>query len=336
MILTFSLGEHYELTLDDARIVIEKVIEPEVKSWNNPRRTTAALQSFKCAGCPRKDCKTRYSFVKGFEHIHGTHAKYVGEGTKFAMFAKPFPRYSGHDTFPWYTTPWPRNLPLVASHHEVNRQAKWFPDANIPYVSAREPSTVSAFANRAVYNILSVLASDFDGNLVFAARELQPTVLSSESQTRIALQYALDRYATVHGTQKPVLGDFTACFKNIQDANRKFDFRYRCGYCARQTSVPRTTKFIKSPVHFHELEEHFEKKHAGYDWTIDLMDLPSGEQLLDLILDGDNELKEKQELVRAREAAAKISLRKKPCPKAKVVLSTPTSMEVFDRLYLKT
>ena len=315
-------------------MVIQDVIEPEVKSWNNPRRTTVALQSFKCAGCPRKDCKTRYSFVKGFEHIHSTHAKYVGEGTEFAMFAKPFLKYNGHDTFPWYTVPWTRNLPLVAAHHTVSRQDKWMPDADVPYVCAKEASVISAFANRVASDNPSVPASSFEGNLVFAARELQPTILSSESQTRIALQYALDRYATIHGSQKPVLAEFTACFKNIQDANRKFDFRYRCGHCARQTNVPRTTKFIKSPVHFHELEEHFDKKHVGYDWTVDMMDLPSGEQLLDLLRDSDANLKKEQDSVRAREAAAKISLRKKPSPKAQVVLSTPTSMEVFDRLYL--
>jgi len=208
------------------------------------------------------------------------------------------------------------------------------PDADVPYVCAKEASVISAFANRIASDNPSIPASSFEGNLVFAARELQPTILSSESQTRIALQYALDRYATIHGSQKPVLAEFTACFKNIQDANRKFDFRYRCGHCARQTNVPRTTKFIKSPVHFHELEEHFDKKHVGYDWTVDMMDLPSGEQLLDLLRESDANLKKEQDSVRAREAAAKISLRKKPSPKAQVVLSTPTSMEVFDRLYL--
>lgn len=311
------------------------MLEPWVRSWDDPRRTTIALGSFKCAGCPRKDCKTKYTFAKGFEHIYATHAKYVGEDTEFAMFAKPYPRHVCHELFPWYTVRWPRNLPLVAAHHVVSRQDKWLPDADIPYVSAKEPSTISAFASRNAYDNPSIDQSDFEGNLVFAAQELQPTTLGSRGQTRVALQYALDRYSVFHEKRKPSLVDFTTCLKKIKEANRKFDFKYRCAVCCRQTNVPRTTKFIKSPVHFHELEEHFEKKHANCDWTTDMMDLPSGEQLRDLILEGDAALKEQQEAVRAREEAAKNSLRKKPSPKAQVTLTTPTSMEVFDKLYVR-
>jgi len=123
--------------------------------------------------------------------------------------------------------------------------------------------------------------------------------------------------------------------KRIKEANLKFDFRYRCGHCFRQANTPRTTKFIKSPVHFHELEEHFEKKHVNCDWTTDMMQLPSGEELQDLIVAGDSALKEEQKKAQKREMAAKNSVKKKPFPKAQVTLSTPTSMEVFNTLYVR-
>jgi hypothetical protein len=223
--------------------------------------------------------------------------------------------------------PWPRNLPLVAAHHPVSRQDKWIPDAEVPYIAARKPSAVSAFAGRR--------ACDFEGNLVFAAGKLSTTDLGTDCQTRIALQYALDRYATANGVQKPDLKDFTASFKRIKEVNVKFDFRYRCGSCCRQPNIPRTTKFIKAPIHFHELEAHFEKKHENRDWTTDMMDLPSGEQLLDHMIEGDAALEREQAEVRDREESVKNSLRKKPCPKAQIILSKPASMRVFDTLYMK-
>lgn len=316
-------------------MIVQEVLEPETKEWANPLRTRVALSSFKCAGCPRKDCKTKYSFVKGFEHIHTAHAQFVGEDAEFAMFAKPYPRYSAHDNFPWYTVLWPRYLPLVASHHKVSRQDKWMPDADVPYVQAKESSTVSAFDGREALDNPSISASDFAGNLAFAASKFKSTLLDINAQTRIVLQYALDRHATVHGLDMPELADFTACLRQIKEANKKFDLKYRCGSCSRQTNVARTTKFIKSPVQFHELEEHFQRKHSDGDWTIDMMDLPDGPQLLDLIVDGDAELATNQALVLAREEIAKRSLRKRPCPKANVTLSTPKSMDIFDTLYIK-
>ena len=335
MLMVLRVGDH-TLTLDDARIVVHEVIEPEVKSWNNPRRYVAALGSFKCAGCPRKDCNTKYSFAKGFEHIYGTHARYVGEDTEFSMFAKPLPNFTrGQETFPWFTVSWPRNLPLVAAHHAVNRQDKWIPWADVPYVPARRLSTTSAFANLQAYHERSIPASDFEGNLVFAAAKLCSTDLGTDSQTRIALQYALDRYATIKGTQKPGLKDFTASFKRIKEVNFKIHFRYRCGCCCRQTNIPRSTKFIKAPIQFDELEAHFEKKHENRDWTTDMMDLPTGEQLLDRMLEEDAALEAQKREVRDREESVKCSLRKKPSAKAQIILERPSSMSVFETLYVR-
>ena len=329
------IGDH-KLTLDDARTIVHEVLEPEVKSWNNPRRYMVALCSFKCAGCPRKDCNTKYSFVKGFEHIYGTHAKFVGEDTDFSMFARPLPNSAhGQEIFPWFTVSWPRNLPLVASHQPVSRQDKWIPDADFPYVPAKGLGVISAFANRQAHDETSIAASDFEGNLVFAASKLCCTDLSTEYQTRIALQYALDRYATVNGIERPSLKDFTASFKRIKEVNVKIHFRYRCGTCCRQTSIPRTTKFLKAPIQFDELEAHFEKKHEDHDWITDMMDLPTGEQLLDGMLEEDAALETQQREVRDREESVKCSLRKRPSAKAQMILNKPSSMSVFETLYIK-
>ena len=320
-------------TLDDARLILHEIIEPEVKSWHDSRRASAALEQFKCVGCPRRDCLTKYSFVKGFEHIFNTHAQYVGEEHQFSILAAPFPKYHGPDNFPWYTVYWPRNLPLVAAHHTVRREDKWKPDEDMPYTEAKKAINTSAFAGRKAFDHPSIPASDFQSSIVFAAEKLRPTALGGDSQTRIALQFSLDRYASIRGTQKPELKGFTNCFKKIQEVNSKFDFRYRCGPCSRQINVPRTTKFIKSPVPFHELEEHFVKKHARLDWTTDMMDLPSDTELLEQIINEDAALREKKDVIQAREQARRSKAKKRPSPKSAVVLNTQAAMDVFDVLY---
>ena len=331
-----GLQEIHALTLDDARMVLQEVVEPEVRLWNDSRREADALEKFKCVGCPRTDCTTKYTFDKLFEHILSKHAIFVGEGHEFWRLFKPFPKYCVPEHFPWYTVEWFRNLPILAAHHQMARGDRWDPNASLDYVEAQRPGRLSAFAGRQPGAHADIAADDFARNITFAAKQLFPTALSKECQTRIALQFALDKYAMVHGTSKPGLDDFTNEMKRIQNVNLKFDFRYRCGVCSRQVNVPRTTKFIKSPVQFHELEDHFQKKHSQLDWTVDLMALPSSTELQDQIVACDAELERHKGEIQAREEARKGTAKKRANAKASVVLSTPRGMDVFDTLYLKS
>ena len=308
------------------------MLEPEVASWNDSSRKIVALESFKCSGCPRKDCKTKYTFVKGFEHIYTAHSQYVGEDYEYSMFAKPFPR-QGTDQFAWYTTIWPKKLPLVAAHQAVTREEKYSPNEPIPYVPAKAPNTTSAFSGRRAADTFSPAADDFAGSLVYAAKQLCSTRLSSDVQTRIALQFALDRYAIVHGSEKPKRTLFTNAIKEVKGVNSTFDFRYRCSTCAQQPNAAQTTKFIKSPVQFQQLEEHFNKKHSDMDWTVAMMNLPSDTQLLDNITEADAKLEDDKTKIAAREKARAATTRRKQCGKSKVTLDATPAMDVFDVLF---
>ena len=248
------------------------------------------------------------------------------------MFAKPFPR-QGADQFAWYTTPLPTKLPIVAAHQAVTREEKYSPNEPIPYVPAKAPNTISAFSGRRAADAFPPAADDFAGNLVLAAKRLCSTRLSSDVQSRIALQFALDRYATVHMSEKPERTVFTDAIKEVKGVNSVFDFRYRCGTCAQQPNAALTMKFIKSPVQFQQLEEHFDKKHSDLDWSVAMMELPSDTQLLDIIIESDAKLADDKTKIAAREKARAATARRKTCGKSKVILEATRAMDVFDVLF---
>jgi hypothetical protein len=318
--------------MDDARLILEEVLEPEVKSWQNAHRASVALNGFKCAGCPRKDCTTKYTFVKLFEHIHKKHACYVGEDTEFAMFALPYPRISS-DQFPWYTVRWPRNLPVLAPHQSASRENKWHPDADEPYLEGRKPVGKSAFAGRRVLENSAINRDDFQGNLVFAAERLKRTALDGRCQTRIILQYAFDRRSS--DAVIPALQQFTSSFKAIQDQNPSLDFKFRCGICLGEGDVPTTSKFIKCPVQFHELEKHYQALHRDKPWATCMMDLPNEKELHELMLESDATLEQEKKRIQAREESVKMSWKKRPCRKAATILKTVPAMTAFDELFPK-
>ena len=345
----------YRLVLDDARCIIEEIIAPHVKAWNDSKRAADTLESFKCVGCRRTDCTARYTFVKGLDHVHSKHAGHVGENLNFDYFARP---HTASD-MPWYTVPWPRNLPLVASHHEIKRDDVWHPDDNVPYLEATKTNSISIFLGKKPVKPLNNSPNDFGANLIYAATLLRPTSLGSEAQTKIMLHYALSLYLSASDSGKPDLHHLTTNLTQIQAANPKLSFRYRCSLCTSQTNVARTTKFIKSPVQFHELEEHWEKKHAhshahsnsssaasasngnsssstsavSKHWTTHMMDLPSEAQLLTIVEEEDKRLEEQKRAIKEREASIPNAIRKKANAKAPVVLGTPRARDVFDILF---
>lgn len=308
------------------------VIEPEINDWEDQHRQNAALSNFKCVNCPRADCKTRYDISSLFKHIYDEHANRVGEGLRFSMFAKPFPHGTG-DEIAWYTIEWPRNLPIAAGHHDVTRE-KWDPDAEVPYVYAKPRGTVSAFAGRQVDSTRFPLTNDFKKDLVCAARVLSDTNLNVEVQTRIALQFALDRLAR-HTETRPPLGDFNDSIPDLQSANPKLGVKYICGVCRRDPAIPPNSKWARCPVRFSELKRHFKAHHGGKDWTKEMMYLPSDVELWDAITEEDKKLaKRKQEILEVEEKRRRTA-KKRNDHKASVFLSTRRGEDVFGELFPK-
>ena len=324
----------YRLTLDDARMLVQDVIEPEVRSWDDNQRAREALEKFKCVGCVRKDCTTRYTFDRLFQHLHDKHAVYVAEGEDFHKLYRPLDHSLFGIDFPWYTVEWPKNLPVAASHHLVSKEKKWLADADLPYIPAAPLETVPAFSDRCLFDNPDIDAGDFEGNLIYAAAKLRPTRLRVLCQMRIVLQYSLRRFAISHGTAKPSLADFIACIPKLQEVNEDFTLTFACGVCKQNPDIPQSAMHTR-PESLTKLREHFDKTHSLHDWTVSLMDLPSDTQLARTLKDADEELRKEKRATEEREASLAKNPRKKADPNAKIILQKPEAMAIFDELFPK-
>jgi hypothetical protein len=322
----------YKLTLDDATMIVHELIEPEVRGWNDSVRSREALERFKCVGCVRKDCTTRYTFDKLFQHLHYNHATYVSEGEDFHKLYRPFHDVTGYINFPWYTVLWPKNLPIAASHQEVSKEKKWLADAEVAYVPLAAPETAPAFLDRRPFDNPDLVAMDFEGNLTYAAAKLRPTTLNILSQIRIALQYALDRHATTTPPAKPTLDDFIACLPKLRTANEDYNLTFNCGVCKRNPNIPHSVIHTR-PDTLIKLQSHFNKIHSAHDWTDCFLDLPSDIQLAKALEDADEELDREKRALEEREASLAKNPRKKADPTAKVILQKPEACKIFVELF---
>jgi hypothetical protein len=323
----------YQLTLDDAAMIIHEVIQPEVRGWNDSVRTRETLERFKCVGCVRKDCTTRYTFDRLFQHLHEIHATYVAEGEDFHKLYRPF--NSGTNTclsFPWYTVLWPKNLPIAASHHEVSKEKKWLADVEVPYIPLAPPEAVPAFLNRHPFDNPDIDATDFAGNLCYVAAKLRPTTLHILCQIRIALKYALDRYFDHAPLPRPILDEFIECLPKLRAANEDYNLTFNCGVCKRNPNIPHSVIHTR-PDTLIKLQTHFSKIHSAHDWTKSFLDLPSDTQLAKALEDADEELKREKRATKEREASLAKNPRKKADPTAKVILEKPEASKIFDELF---
>ena len=324
----------YRLTLDDARMVLRSVIKPEIRGWNDDLRSRKALEEFKCVGCVRKDCTTRYDFDRLFQHIHEKHAIYVAEGEDYHKLYRAFDNILQADNvvFPWYTVEWPKNLPVAASHHKVSKDKKWLADAETAYIAAAVSEAVPAFLHRQAFDNAEIVTDDFGGNLAYAAAKVRPTRWDPLYQRRIALQYALDRFAVAHGTTKPSLADFIACHPKLQAANEEFSLTFTCGVCKQNPDIARSAIHTR-PESLPKLKEHFEKIHSANDWTLSLMDFPSDTQLASILQDADELTLKEKRATKEREASLATNPRKKADPNAKMIMQRPDAMAIFDELF---
>jgi hypothetical protein len=323
----------YKLTLDDAKMIVDDVIEPWVKDLEDKDRTREILGKFKCVGCVRRDCTTRYTFAKLFEHIFEKHAIYVSEGEDFHKLYRPFDEIR-RITFPWCTVEWPKNLPVGASHHTVSKEKRWKADDDVPYEEAALPPDTAAFVGRHAFNNAAITAIDFEGNLVFAAAKLLQTKLDVKAQLRIILEYALERYSSVHGNVTPSLNHFMTCLPKLQAANDLFTLNFNCGACKRGADIPASATHFRAE-NFTKLKEHFDKTHGKEKWTEGYLDLPSDTELVELLQASDEQSEKEKQATEKRNATLVKNPRKKASMKAQTILQRPEASAVFDELFPK-
>jgi hypothetical protein len=339
----------YSLSLDDCRLIIDHVIKKEVGS--NTQRATQVFHRFRCPACIKeKDRGRNHSFTGCFEHLLNHHGRTVGDGPEFWRYAlseRPQREvyWFRNLPFPFLSTRWPRNLPVLPEHQDPTLLEPWDPSSTRPYI--REiPGTVSIFEGRQVND--KIEAETFLDYFAHAAKALVGIRLSGQGLMRIAFQFALDSSRRQQLPQ-PSVTEFMDAVPGIQAINPTMDFRFRCGKCMERMDQKSSARHVKHNIPLGPLYLHWSKMHgedvaasnprrdADIDpnddshWTVSFMHLPSDCELHDMVLNSDRSLEREKEEIRA--AAAAGNARKKPKAKATLILSTLTAMEAFNDLF---
>ncbi|KAJ9503803.1 hypothetical protein H2202_000942 [Exophiala xenobiotica] len=331
----------YCLSLDDARMIVEDVIETKVDRLS--QRGSIVFSNLRCRGCRRRDFTKTWHFTDAFEHILKAHASLVGEGMEFWQFAVPFtrdkpewfpgrPEHKSEDQFPWYTLPWPRCLPLVPVHQEPWKLDDWHPAVTQPFVQLEKPPTISAFEGRRP-RPRSFYDADFVGNIRFAAQTLKGVWLDELCQMKIALKYAMALCLPGSLTEPPV-EIFARGLAEIELVNPAIDLQFRCGICIQEGKVHHNARQVKYRIPIGDLLTHWEEKHkeCGFGWS-EVMHLPSDSEVLLLINKADEKVQEEKEEARQREASQGDNIRKRPKLKNSVVMHARMARDAFDELF---
>ncbi|ETN38759.1 uncharacterized protein HMPREF1541_06797 [Cyphellophora europaea CBS 101466] len=339
----------YQLSLDDARLIIDLVIKREIPAGS--QLSVRVYNRFKCPACVREKERGRlFSFASCFEHLLNHHGRTVGEGPEFWRYALAERPQRGvywyrQLPFPWYTVRWPRCLPVLPEHQDPAALEPWDPGSTRPYIQ-EVVNTTSAFQGREVN--AEVEASGFLELFVHAANALSGIRLEGQALTRIALQFAVD-VSEQRGYVKPALSQFLDVVPSIQGSNPAMDFRFRCGTCMANGDQKASSRHIKHNIPIDNLYLHWRKSHddesptssrrrgsedsqtAPRDWTRDFMHLPSDTELHEQIVDSDAVLAKEKEEIHA--AATASNARRKPKAKATVILATRPALAAFDELF---
>ncbi|OAL22731.1 hypothetical protein AYO20_11130 [Fonsecaea nubica] len=333
----------YCLSLDDARMVVEEVLEKAISPHSE--RGRIVFQSLRCRGCTRNDHVRTWSFVSAFEHILETHARKVGEGLEYYQFAIPhpvksLPGLSSEDTgveykFPWYTAKWPISLPLVPCHQDISKLDNWHPNVQTKFTPLPMALRMSAFHGRQALQQKHA-ADDFGPNLVYAAEQLNGIWLPGPSQMKIALKYALDLYAQKH-VEEPPLSAFMACLDDLATVNTDIELKFRCGICVNQVKTANSNRSSKNKADMENIHRHWDHSHGGgaVSWGQGLMDLPNESQILREIVGVDDSLQGKKDAFVEREHVRASDLKKRKDPKSKVLFKVTSAAEAFDGLFPK-
>lgn len=348
----------YQLTLDDARTIVDTVIRKNVKE--SSQREVKVFARFRCPACVMEKERGRvFKFEACFEHLLNSHGKTVGEGPEFWRYAlaerpqrnvywlKQLP-------FPWYTIPWPRCLPILPEHQDPSLLEMWRPEMDRPYIQ-ETTHKMSAFEGRHVNSEID--EPDFLQLFRRASKALLGLRLSGRVMTRIAMQFAIDA-SEVRNYQLPTLTEFIDSIPFIQAANPAMDCRFRCGICMRKADEKASNRHVKHNIPAEALQSHWKKRHQPdptdspsrrrkplededppRHWTLDFMHLPSDSEVLEEMLQSDAALAKEKEALQAPVGddlkSQTNSRRRKPRAKATVILSTKPALEVFDELFIR-
>ncbi|KAL8999267.1 MAG: hypothetical protein Q9169_001812 [Polycauliona sp. 2 TL-2023] len=271
-----------QLLMDDARRVYEEIIEPrlDIRIKRSAFRRTEATGSVTCPGCKKGRGPVKlYSFPDLMTHVYERHTHDVnGDFKDFRVnrFELPY-----HVRFPWCSIEWPKNLPILAVGQDTKGRWDLHKEGEEhPQLSDCKPG---AFHGRIAASSMGPPGSQFVRNVLFAASQLGPSSLGDEFRTQIALEYATQKYETAEYARP----DFES-LEELQLALMRNGVKglfegFRCQKCCEAVvHEGRVGYLARSVKPLGELSEHFRKTHVkGGDWTRNMLDLPSGQDLLD-------------------------------------------------------
>ncbi|KAI4285939.1 MAG: hypothetical protein L6R38_000304 [Xanthoria sp. 2 TBL-2021] len=269
------------LLMDDARRVYQEVIEPrlDVRVKRSSFRRTEATGSVTCPGCKKGRGPVKlYSFPDLMTHIFEQHA---ADGTgDFKDFRVDPVELPFHVRFPWCSIEWPRNLPILAVGQDT--KGRWDLHAEgeeHPQLSYCDPG---AFDGRVAAASMGPPAFQFVPNVLFAASQLEQSSLGDESQTQIVLEFAVQKYESARHSRPgfDLLEELQLAL--MRNGVKGLFEGFRCQKCCEAVvHEGRVGYLARSVKPLGELSEHFRKAHVkGGDWTRNMLDLPSAQDLL--------------------------------------------------------
>ena len=265
----------HSLLMGDALVAYRQRIVPFLKEVTDPKD----LRLYKCPGCKRKDSHQLFPFEEVMRHIKIKHTQHVGS---FSCFRVPNANLPANISFPWYCTPWPRNLPILAEHHVST--GHWNPDDDSPY--QRAPDTAApilsscAFLGRTVDIVNGPPVGHVVENIIYAGELLRNASLDGKFKSQIALRYAADKY---YLSGSPPVGE--AALKTLQKALVQANIKdllegFRCKRCQNDGDRRRgNNKFANRPQSLVNLARHYFGHHDETQWMYEMFGLPSGPEL---------------------------------------------------------
>ncbi|KAL8730459.1 MAG: hypothetical protein Q9166_004097 [cf. Caloplaca sp. 2 TL-2023] len=267
---------HKPLLMDDARLVYRQILEKV-----NPAMRQEPT-GMKCPGCKKGRVKP-YDFLDLIVHIFNNHADdMTGDFKHFYVSRSELP--VGVD-FPWCFVEWPRNLPILAVGQDSRGTWDLYEEGEEhprpTYGTNPFPHGLGAFDGRVAATSIGAPSSDFVENVLYATLQLEDSKIQDEFKTQMALEYAVQRFEFVQHARPGTEVLEPLAVGLLRHGVLGLFEGFRCQKCCEIFwREGKKGYFVRSAKPFWELCDHFMKAHKGKDWTREMLDLPTPQDLL--------------------------------------------------------
>ncbi|KAL9586787.1 MAG: hypothetical protein Q9212_000673 [Teloschistes hypoglaucus] len=278
--------EGHALLMDDAKMIVKIKMEPIIKGWEDGMRKKAAL-SLRCPGC-KKGSKSTHTFEKLIQHIFSKHSTRIGDYDYFRFGEESPVKLQQQSTFDflWCSIEWPRNLPILAA--DENAGVPWDLHASVeehyspPIFRPIESDLgMGAFDNRMVSDCCGSELPKVVNDIRLVLDRFNSIDIPDRFKTQIALEFATQRHTHFYGSLSP-----TRVLKDLQLMLLRKGFKgvfenLRCHVCCDEARKDlRNGYFSRSRKSLAQLSAHFTSEHSRHDWTRDMLELPTPQELL--------------------------------------------------------